>query len=145
MGGANDRKHRATGKPRGGTRDRAGRPTGSTNALELGEVRGVKALGLRVPEGAAPDVRALADRAQQRIIDVMEGDVEPFAASTILKAATHLREETCGPIAKQVNLAGANGEQLTINVVSLDTDDEPEPEPVPDTLPTDRLSVEVEG
>lgn len=98
-----ERKHRATGrKPPGGRRPGAGRPAGSNNALELGEVRALKALGLRVPEGASENQRAYALHTESRIIDVMEGKVAAGIAMAVLKAASTLREEQLGPVKQKV-------------------------------------------
>lgn len=116
------RKHRATGKPRGGARSGAGRREGSTNALRLGEVRAVKAAGLRVPETASEAERKLADRAQQRIIDVMEEKVGFLKMPHVLKAAATLREEICGPVSKKVAVTGADGGPLTVKVVEFTGD-----------------------
>jgi hypothetical protein len=96
------RKYVPNGKPNGGKRQGAGRPAGSKNTLELGEVRAIKAAGLRIPEHATEEQRNLADRAQQRIIDVMEEGVHYLSATSVLKAATHLREEICGAVKQKV-------------------------------------------
>lgn len=111
-----DRKHRATGKPRGGARNGAGRPTGSNNALAYGEVRVVKAAGLRVPENATPEMRELADEGLDVITRVMRGEVSFIEAPVRLKAAAMVREEVCGPVAKQVNLAGSDGGPLQVSI-----------------------------
>lgn len=108
------RKHVATGKPRGGNRKRAGRPVGSKSALGYGETSAVKAAGLRVPEAATKEQRALADRCQERIIDVMEGKVFHKLATPVLGAAKALREEICGPLKQRVehSFDGLTDEQL---------------------------------
>lgn len=109
-----DRKHRATGKkPPGGKRAGAGRKPGP-NALGYGEVAAVKAAGLRVPESASEAERALADRCQERLIDVMEGKVFHKLAPSVLGAARHLREEICGPMKQRVehSFDGLTDEQL---------------------------------
>jgi hypothetical protein len=89
---------------------------GSTNTLPLGEVRAVKAAGLRVPENATPEQRELADRTQQRIIDVMEERVHFQMATPVLKAATTLREEVCGKVADKHELTGKDGERLQVSI-----------------------------
>lgn len=110
------RKHRKTGAPRGGARSGAGRTEGSTNALGLGEVRAVKAAGLRVPDGAPKEQRELANEALGTIIDVMRGSIGFVEAPMRLKASAHIREEICGPVAKQVNLAGNDGGPLQVSI-----------------------------
>lgn len=100
------RKHVATGAPRGGRRLGAGRRQGAPNSLAYGEVKAICVANLRVPEGAAPEAAALADRAQQRLIDVMEEGVGAFQASHVLKAATRIREEICGPLAQKLDVSG---------------------------------------
>ncbi len=110
------RKHQATGKPRGGKRPGAGRPEGSANTLGYGEVRAVKACRLRVPADATPEQAELADRALQRLVDVMEEKVFYQVAGTVLGAATRVREETCGPLKQKHELTGADGEPLSISI-----------------------------
>ncbi len=112
----------------GGKRKGAGRLEGSKNTLGYGEVRAIKVAKLRVPDNAPLEVVELADRAQQRIIDIMEGAVHHTQAGFVLKAAVHLREETCGPVAQKVQHQGADGGALTVKVVSLADEEE--------TLPT---------
>lgn len=100
------RKHVSTGKPRGGKRPSAGRPAGSGNALEYGEVRALGAAKLRVPEAAEVGVKRLADRALERIVDVMEERVWERQGRNVLAAATRIREEACGPLAQKVEHSG---------------------------------------
>ena len=97
------RKHRATGKkPPGGARPGAGRPPGTKNTLPLGAVAALKAAGLRVPPAASEAEKALADRALQRIADVLEEKVWHTSAGHVLKAAQTIREEVCGPVKQRV-------------------------------------------
>jgi hypothetical protein len=111
------RKHRATGsKPPGGARPGAGRPAGATSALEYGEVKAVKAAGLRVPEAAPKEYRELADEALGVLIDVMRGDANFLKAPIQLKAATRLREEICGPLAQKLEHTGKDGEALQVSI-----------------------------
>lgn len=109
------RPHRATGrKPPGGARPGAGRPEGSTNALPMGAIQAIKALNLRVPESTPEPLKALANRALERVADVLEEEVDFRQANAVLKAATMLREEICGPVAQQVKHSGPNGEALSV-------------------------------
>lgn len=89
---------------------------GSDNALPLGAVKAIKALGLRVPADAPDAHRELADEALQRIVDVMREDVDGFKAGAVLKAATHLRDEICGPLAQKLKVAGDKDEPLEVVV-----------------------------
>lgn len=107
------RKHVANGKPQGGARSGAGRKPGTKNALPKGAVKAIKAAGLRVPYGASAAQRDLADRAQQRIIDVMEGKVGRHS-QPVLNAARVLREEICGPVKQKIehSFDGMTDEQI---------------------------------
>jgi hypothetical protein len=78
-----------------------------------------------VPDGASQESVELADRAQQRIIDVMEERVGQFNASFVLKAATRLREEICGPLATKVEHAGHDGGPLQVSINIVRTVPEP--------------------
>lgn len=108
------RNYKPNGRPNGGRREGSGRPAGSKNTLGLGEVRALKALGLRVPEGASEEQRTYALHTESRIIDVMSGDVSPALAMAVLKAATALREEQLGPVKQRVehSFDGLTDEQL---------------------------------
>lgn len=86
----------------GGKRSGAGRKPGSKNTLGYGQVKALLAVGMRVPEGASDQQKAIADRAQERILHVMEGLVNFKLAQPVLKAATHIREEICGPVRQRV-------------------------------------------
>lgn len=96
------RNYKPNGRPNGGKRAGAGRPEGSKNALPLGEVRALKALGLRIPEGASADEQDYALHTESRIIAVMQGEVHPSLAMAVLKAASTLREEQLGPVKQKV-------------------------------------------
>ena len=100
------RKYVSNGKPNGGKREGSGRPKGSKNVLAQGETAAVKALGLRVPEGARPEHRAIADEAFETIVSVMRGEVyDPQVAAIRRNAAKDLREEICGPIKQKIELS----------------------------------------
>lgn len=106
-------------KGSGGKRDGAGRPEGSNNTLRYGEVKAIRAANLRLPEGADEESHELAGRALQRIADVMECRVSHLHAGNVLKAATRLREEVCGPVAQKLEHSGANGGPITHQLVIL--------------------------
>lgn len=99
-----------------GTPGTGGRPLGSKSALRYGEVKAVKALGYRVPDGTPEDVAADADEAWQRIVAVMRGKVHSSQAPQVLKASTRLRDEVCGPPAQKVAVAGVAEEPLQVSV-----------------------------
>jgi len=74
------------------------------NDLPLGTVKLLKQLRYRVPESAPPEIAAVADRAFERLVNVMEGKVSFRQAPSVLKAASLLREEVCGPVPKELNI-----------------------------------------
>lgn len=92
---------------------------GSANALPLGAIKAIKAAGLRVPKEATPEARELADEALQRIVDVMREDVDGFKAGGVLKAATHIRSEICGPLVQKVEASGPDGGPLEVIVKTV--------------------------
>ena len=128
--------------PRGGARPGAGRPKGSGLSPKVRPTsKMIRAAGYRVPDDAPPEMRALADRALQRMTDVMEECVEPPAAPSVLKAAVAVREEVCGPVEKRIQISGSLEALLT---ASLQEDLAPIPiaativDPTQDLLPGDR-------
>ena len=60
--------------------------------------------GFRVPADSDPIAKDAADWAFQRYVDVAAGKVSPQKAPSILKAATEIRKEVCGPIATKVDV-----------------------------------------
>lgn len=74
---------------------------------------------MRVPDGATPEAAELADRAFARVVDVLEERVHFQQAGHVLKAATMVREEICGPVAQKHELAGKDGGALVIEVHKL--------------------------
>lgn len=98
---------------------------GSTNVLGLGEVRAVKACRLRLPKDASPEVEAVAERAFERLVAVMECQVLPEQAGHVLKAATRLREEACGPLTQKVEHSGKDGGPIVFEFPPIPGDDEP--------------------
>lgn len=116
-GKGENRKHRATGqKPPGGAREGSGRPEGSKNTLAYGEVKAIKAAGLRVPATATPEAKELADEALGIVADIMRGGVSYLTASHQLKAATRIREEVCGPLAQKLEHSGPDGGPLQVSI-----------------------------
>lgn len=95
-------------RKRGGKRLGAGRPKGSKNTLDYGEVAAIAAAKLRPPPpDAPPEVQQLAARALQRIADVMEEKVWERQGRNVLAAATRIREEACGPLTQKVDVTGS--------------------------------------
>ena len=116
------RKHRATGNPKGGKRQGAGRPAGSISPLALGERKAILAMRLRVPKDAAPEVAELADEAFETMVSLMRGSQHRYQGFQ-LAAARAIREEICGPVPTKLEHGGPNGEPLTIEIREL----KPEP------------------
>jgi hypothetical protein len=104
-----NKAHKATGRPHGGARPGAGRPAGTPNALPLGAVKAIQSLRLRVPADASEAAKELADRALQRVADVMNCKVTSKQANSVLKAAIHIREEVCGPVTRKIEVEGKIG------------------------------------
>jgi hypothetical protein len=104
------------GSRKGGKRPGAGRPKGSRNALERGEVQALKALRRRVPKDAEPGDVALADEARDVILQAMRGGIHWQECPPRLKAATWVREEVCGPRPTKIEASGPDGEPLIINI-----------------------------
>ena len=98
----------------GGKREGAGRKPGTLNTLPYGVVQALKAQRLRVPADASPEAADLAGRSLERLVDVLEGRVHSKKAANVLKAATYLREQVCGPMTKKLEVQQAT----TVNVVN---------------------------
>lgn len=108
-----------SGKPKGqhgGRRERAGRPVGSRNALPLNAVQAIRALRYRVPAGTPEPLAEVAGEAFERVVAVMRGEVLPDVAATVLKAATVVRHEVCGPLAQKLEHTGKDGEPLQVSI-----------------------------
>lgn len=138
---ATKRKHRTTGKPKGGKRTGAGRPEGSISPLGLGEVKAVKACNWQVPADAPEDLKALADRAVQRIADVMEEKVWGKNAMPVLLAATRVRELVCGPTKQRHEVSGPEGGALTIEIRKYATEGSQWTAPAAQTIPSSPLAL----
>jgi hypothetical protein len=82
----------------------------------------------RVPEDVDPSIGALADRALQRIEDVLEGRVEANMAGHVLRAAGMAREEVCGQVPKDINVKGVLSISDLVRAAALPPA-EPEVEP----------------
>lgn len=100
----------------GGKRGGSGRPNGARNALPYGGKQAIDACRFRVPDDASDEQIMLADRSLQRIVDCMEGRVFPEMLTGILKAATWVRTEACGPMAQKVEHSGPNGGELKVSI-----------------------------
>lgn len=107
----------------GGKRQGAGRPNGSKNTLDYGEVAALAAAKLRPPPPDAPkEVHQLAARALQRITHVMEEGVWEKHGRNVLAAATRIREEACGPLTQRLVVSGLEtltDEQLTARLKAI--------------------------
>lgn len=156
------RNYRSNGKPNGGKREGAGRPSGSTNSLEYGEVRAVKAAGLRVPEAATPEQRELADEALGVIVELMRGEVRkrkrpknddveviPVPLDLRGRMAVRVREEVCGELKQTVRVEGLEqltDEQLQARLASLLANNFPQQAaPTDSTVPREGAGPGLEG
>lgn len=88
----------------------------------MGEVKAVKAARLRVPEGTPEEHAQLAEEAKDQIVAVMRGEVGFKSAPHVLKAATTLRQEICGPVPQKLEHTGENGGPLVVHVVKYAED-----------------------
>lgn len=77
------------------------------SALEQKAVKVCAPRGVRHPEKLPPEHAALADRALQRIVDVMEEQVHSKRAKAVLTAAVEIRDELLGPKTKKLEIEGS--------------------------------------
>lgn len=78
------------------------------------ETRALHGLHYRVAPDTHPVLGDIADSALIRMIDVMNEQVDPVHAGNVLKAASMIRDEICGPIAKKVELKMGLAEMLAL-------------------------------
>lgn len=119
---SDERKHRGTGSPRGGSREGSGRKSGTKNALGYGQVKAIKAAGLRVPEDATKEQRELADECLGTMTEVMRGKIGFKQAPHRLKASTAIREEICGAVKQKLEHSGLDtltDEQIQMRLATL--------------------------
>jgi hypothetical protein len=74
------------------------------------------------PELEDTDAGEMADEALETIVDVMRQRVHPLYAPTVLKAASMIREEVCGPVVKKFEVKMGLAELLA--AATDDRDDE---------------------
>jgi hypothetical protein len=84
------------------------------NDLPKGMVKAIKGLRYRVPSDLPDEMAAIAHRAFERYVDVMEGKVSFRQAPSVIKAATAVRDEICGPLAKDINVKGTMSLEMLI-------------------------------
>jgi hypothetical protein len=89
-----------------------GKPYG-LSSLEVKAVRVIAPRGVRHPKDLDPRYAELADRALQRIVDVMEEEVHSKRAKGVLSAAIEIREELCGPKTQKFEIGGSLESILT--------------------------------
>jgi hypothetical protein len=105
--------------------------------------------GIRSPKDLPPEHQALADRALQRIVDVMEEEVHSKRAKGVLSAAIEIREEICGPKTQKISIEGSLEQILTASLASPASPDVLPPREVviPGALPpvpmADELTIEL--
>jgi len=113
------RKHRATGKPRGGYRPGAGRPYGSRNALPKGakqalesanraarDIIASKGADGRLGKDTDEDKRHALEHIYGRVADVLDGRVHWSAGTSVLKAAAMASDAIAGKQAEKVEHSG---------------------------------------
>jgi len=88
------------------------------SGLEQRAIRVVAPRGIRHPKDIPPEYAHLADRAFQRIVDVMEEEVHSKRAKGVLSAAIEIREEICGPKVQRIELNGSLEQILTASLVA---------------------------
>lgn len=76
-------------------------------SLEQRAVRTCAPRGVRHSKDLPPEHAALADRALQRIVDVMEEEVHSKRAKAVLTAAVEIRDELLGPKTKKIEIEGS--------------------------------------
>ena len=77
------------------------------STLEVKAIRVFAPRGVRHPPNMPPEHQRLADRAFQRLVDVMEEEVHSKRAKGVLTAAVEIREELCGPKTQRIELSGS--------------------------------------
>lgn len=137
MGRADGRK-----SGRGGARPGAGKPRGTKQILEYGQVKAVKAAGLRIPEGTPQEAREVADESLGVIIEAMRGQLGYLDGPFRLKAAAMLREEICGPVKQRFEHTGPNDGPLQ---VSIEINRTVRAENIPDVAFVDPEDIDADG
>lgn len=101
--------------------------------------------GIRQPRDLDPQLAAMADRAFERIVDVMEERVPEKKQKGVLTAAAMVREEILGPIAQKMEVEG-NLEHILLasmaNTPSPELDDKT-PIAIGSGDPTRRISARI--
>ncbi len=110
--------------------------------LPRGSRGAIKAIRHRVPHGTPEEVATAADEAFGRIVDVMRGNVRK-GAGDVLRAATAVRAEVCGPIVQKLEHTGADGQAMVVEVRTYGPEDAtPANEPALDEEPESDTSGE---
>jgi hypothetical protein len=78
-------------------------------------VAALKGLRHRVPHGTPDTIADVADEAFGQIVEVMRGRVWK-RPSEVLRAATAVRAEVCGPIVQKLEHTGADGQAMVVEV-----------------------------
>lgn len=94
----------------------SGKRRGAISGLEARAVRVLAPRGVRIPKELAPEYHDLANRALQRIVDVMEEEVHSKRAKGVLSAAIEIREELCGPKVQKISIEGSLEQILTASL-----------------------------
>lgn len=69
-----------------------------------------------MPSEAPEEAADLAGEAFEKVVAVMRGEVSGPDATGILKAATYVRTEICGPVAQKLEHSGEGGGPLRVSI-----------------------------
>lgn len=112
-----------------------GRPFGYRDALPKGGVKAIASLRIRVPDNVSEEAKELADTALQRIADVMLEKVSYKRANSVLKSATAIREEICGPVTRKVEVEGKIGITALLDEMNkIEIAEAPRPKALPPVI-----------
>lgn len=106
--------------------------------LPRGAVTAVRASNWRIPDDAPEEARQLAQQALERIADVMHGRVPIERQAAVLKAATDLRAEVCGPPAQRLEVKGKMGLMALLTAAAA-IEEKADDHPILDTVATPAL------
>jgi hypothetical protein len=85
-------------------------------------IQAVRSLKHRVPKDTHPELAKLADYALMRIVAAMDEQIPEEHAGIVLKAATLIRDEICGPIVKKVEVKMGLAQMLAQAALEDDED-----------------------
>lgn len=86
-------------------------------------MQALRTLKHRVPDGTHPTLAAVAGEALEKIVSVMREEVGWQESAGVLKAATLVRQEVCGPLAQKHEVAGEGGGPLVVEIREYSQED----------------------